>query len=120
MYSGKNRRPQRPSRTRVTPGADSLDVTWDQPSGGNIAGYRLDVGTPSNPRQFSRRLPPDTRRFTVEGLDPDTDYQVSLVSTSPDGESEPITRQARTGAGGKCKIKYADILIYFTCLQETW
>ncbi|XP_041458375.1 twitchin-like isoform X2 [Lytechinus variegatus] len=93
----KNRRPQKPSGTRVTPGIDSLDVNWVQPEGANIAGYRLDVGTPSNPQQFSRRLPADTRNLEVDGLEPNTDYQVNLVSTSPDGrESEPVRRNTRT------------------------
>ncbi|XP_030828143.1 collagen alpha-1(XII) chain isoform X3 [Strongylocentrotus purpuratus] len=96
----KNRLPKKPSPTRVTPGDDSIDVTWGQPEGSNIAGYRLDVGTPSNPQQFSRRLPADARSLSVDGLDPDTDYQVNLVSTSPDGESEPVTRQTRTGSAG--------------------
>ena len=103
VYPGKNRLPKKPSPTRVTPGDDSIDVNWGQPEGSNIAGYRLDVGTPSNPQQFSRRLPADARSLTVDGLDPDTDYQVNLVSTSPDGESEPVTRQTRTGSG-KCGL----------------
>ena len=75
---------------------DSLGVEWEEPEGDDVEGYRLEVGTPSNPRQFTRDYERGTTSADVPGLTPDTDYQVNLVSTSPSGESEPVRRSART------------------------
>lgn len=107
FYLGRNRRPRRPARAKVNPSSNSLDVRWDDAKGDNVEGYRLNVGTPSNPRQFSQRYPRDTTSATVPGLDPDTDYQVQIVTNAAGRESEPLTKPARTS-----KFIYACCLEY--------
>ena len=97
-YLGRTRRPQRPQRTRATSSSpDSIDVNWQDPDDESVDGYRVDVGTPSNPRsKFSQRIPRGTNSVSVPGLDEDSEYQVSVVSTSPTGESDPVRKSVRT------------------------
>ena len=86
-----------------------MDVSWDEAKGDNIDGYRVDVGTPSNPRQFTQRFPRGTTRASFPGLDPDTDYQVNIVSTAGVEESEPLTKAARTS---ECKFYWHACFLY--------
>ena len=112
IHPGPTRRPQRPQRTRATSSRpDSIDVNWQDPDDESVDGYRVDVGTPSDPRSmFSQRIPRGTNSVNVPGLDPDSDYQVSVVSTSPTGESEPVRKSAKTRKFDCCSQAVATIL----------
>ena len=75
--------------------SDAIDVMWGAASGA-IDGYRLDVGPESDPDEFSQRFPSGTTSYTVSGLEPNTEYQVSVVSLSGNQESQPLQQVIRT------------------------
>ena len=76
---------------------DSIDVNWQAPRDDSVTGYRVDVGIPSDPqRSFSQRYPARTNRATIPGLNENSEYQVSVVSTSESGESEPVRKSVKT------------------------
>ena len=75
--------------------AESVDINWGASGSDNIEGYIVNIGTPDNPNQFSQRVP-RTTNFRQSGLRPDTNYQVSVQSYGPDGESEPVRQGFRT------------------------
>ena len=94
--SGRPQATKPPTGVRTSPRYDSMGVQWEEPDDENVDGYRLEVGTPDDPRQFVQEFDRGTTAANVPDLDPETDYQVNLVSTSPSGDSEPVRRRART------------------------
>ena len=81
---------------RVREGTETATVNWEAASG-DVDGYVVNMGTEANPNQFTQRVPSSNRRrFRQAGLEPDTDYQVSVKSVKEGSESEPINQGFRT------------------------
>ncbi|KAG7493506.1 collagen alpha-1(VII) chain [Solea senegalensis] len=94
-------------RTRSLPGVSSLyliqanffslTVGWDQPSS-PVQGYRLTYGLRGQPAdQLSvQSLSSESTSVTLESLQPDTEYVVSLYPLFPRNSASPSTLSART------------------------
>ena len=81
---------------RVREAMESATVNWE-PATNDVDGYIVNMGTEANPNQFTQRVPStDRRRIRQDGLQPETDYQVSIKSFDSEGESEPIRQGFRT------------------------
>ncbi|KAK9529079.1 hypothetical protein VZT92_013196 [Zoarces viviparus] len=94
-------------RTRSLPGVTSLrlvqagffslSVGWDQPSS-PVQGYRLTYGPRGQPaaQLLEQSLSADSTSVTLESLQPDTEYVVSLYPLFPRNSAPPSILNART------------------------
>ncbi|KAM3877835.1 uncharacterized protein col7a1 [Diretmus argenteus] len=94
-------------RTRSLPGVSSLrlvqsgffslSVAWDRPSS-PFQGYRLTYGPRGQPaaQLLEQSLPADSTTVTMEALQPDTEYVISLYPLFPRNSASPSTLTART------------------------
>ncbi|XP_027135501.1 collagen alpha-1(VII) chain isoform X2 [Larimichthys crocea] len=94
-------------RTRSLPGVSSLrliqagffslSVGWDQPSS-PVQGYRLTYGPRGQPaaQLLEQSLSADSTSVTLESLQPDTEYVISLYPLFPRNSASPSTLNART------------------------
>ncbi|XP_031705428.1 collagen alpha-1(VII) chain [Anarrhichthys ocellatus] len=94
-------------RTRSLPGVTSLhlvqagffslSVGWDQPSS-PVQGYRLTYGPRGQPaaQLLEQSLSADSTSVTLESLQPDTEYVVSLYPLFPRNSASPSILNART------------------------
>lgn len=72
-------------------------VGWSQPVA-PIERVTMFYGPSSDPSDETRVqiLPPD-KQYSLDGLRPDTEYKVSLISRSGDIRSDPVTATFTTG-----------------------
>ncbi|KAM4613224.1 collagen alpha-1(XII) chain isoform 4-T5 [Polymixia lowei] len=94
-------------RTRSLPGVSSLrlvqagffslSLTWDLPQS-TFQGYRLTYGPRGQPaaQLLEQSLPADATSVTLEKLQPDTEYVISLYPLFPRNSASPSTLTART------------------------
>uniref|UniRef100_A0A3B4YV77 Collagen, type VII, alpha 1 n=1 Tax=Seriola lalandi dorsalis TaxID=1841481 RepID=A0A3B4YV77_SERLL len=94
-------------RTRSLPGVSSLrlvqadffslTVGWDQPSS-PVQGYRLTYGLRGQPaaQLLEQSLSADSTSVTLESLQPDTEYVISLYPLFPRNSASPSVLNART------------------------
>ncbi|XP_039971818.1 collagen alpha-1(VII) chain isoform X2 [Xiphias gladius] len=94
-------------RTRSLPGVSSLrliqagffslTVGWDQPST-PVQGYRLTYGLRGQPaaQLLEQSLSADSTSVTLESLQPDTEYVISLYPLFPRNSASPSILNART------------------------
>ena len=101
-----------PNGMQIREGPDRATVNWE-PATNDVDGYVVNMGTEANPTQFTQRVPSsDRRRFRQDGLEPETDYQVSIKSFDSEGESEPIQQGFRTRPSEYSNIDMCIILVY--------
>uniref|UniRef100_A0A4W3HRP4 Tenascin C n=1 Tax=Callorhinchus milii TaxID=7868 RepID=A0A4W3HRP4_CALMI len=84
-----------PSEVEVNKVTDTTaHVTWFKPAA-RIDGINLSYGTPGGERT-TVQLPDTESTHSISGLEPDTEYQVSLVSNRGQMQSVPATNTFRT------------------------
>lgn len=72
-------------------------VLWSQPVA-PVDGVTMSYGPTSDPSDKIRAViaPPD-KQYSIDGLRPDTEYMVSLTSSSGNMTSEPVNTTFTTG-----------------------
>ena len=106
--------PESPRNLTVDPLTTSVTVSWDVPidNGAVITGYKLAYGTSDNPTANTVTVDPSPTQTVLEGLASNSQYRVSVVAYSTEGESRPVSIAFQT-AEGKQKFKKA-IITSFT------
>ncbi|KAM9799444.1 uncharacterized protein col7a1 [Syngnathus typhle] len=81
----------------IQAGFFSLSLGWDQPSS-PVQGYQLTYGPRGQPsgQQLVESLSSDSTSVTLESLQPDTEYVISLYPLFPRNSASPATLNART------------------------
>ncbi|KAG9277174.1 collagen alpha-1(VII) chain isoform X1 [Astyanax mexicanus] len=95
------------ARTRSLPGVTTLRLVeagfftlalaWDAPTG-SIQGYRITYGPTGQPASLLREqtVGVEATSFTLDGLEADTEYIISLYPLFPRNSATPVTLTART------------------------
>ncbi|KAK2703941.1 hypothetical protein QYM36_017719 [Artemia franciscana] len=89
--------PDQPSSLRAKPGTTWITVTWSPPSNQNIMvrGYTLGWGK-GIPDVYRNLVDRKQRSFTIEKLEPNSEYVISLRAHNSKGEGRPIYETMRT------------------------
>lgn len=72
-------------------------VSWSQPVApmDRVTMFYRPTSDPSD--DTSAEIPPSDKQYSIDGLKPDTEYTVSLISRSGDISSDPVTTKFTTG-----------------------
>ncbi len=91
--------PQNLAATETT--TTTAIITWEAPqdNGAVISGYAMTYGPVDNPAANRVDLAGNYRETELEGLTDNTQYQLSLVAYTDDGDSPPITIEFQTPEG---------------------
>uniref|UniRef100_A0A8C4ZWN3 Fibronectin n=1 Tax=Gadus morhua TaxID=8049 RepID=A0A8C4ZWN3_GADMO len=95
----------KPVSTTVTP--DFVDITdttmglrWTPLTHSAVTGYRITVVTVGGSQPIVRdTVDRSTGRYTVVGLEPGVDYDISVATVTENGESTPVTHTMHTQTG---------------------
>ncbi|XP_014597754.1 PREDICTED: neogenin-like isoform X2 [Polistes canadensis] len=89
--------PGAPSNIRTKPMADSISIWWNPPKDQSIKvrGYRIGWGK-GYPDVEDQILDGKQRFFTIETLEPTTEYVISIRATNEAGEGQPAYANVRT------------------------
>ncbi|XP_026671553.1 neogenin isoform X3 [Ceratina calcarata] len=95
--SDENRVPNTPSNLRTKVMSDSIQVYWNPPKDQSIKvkGYKLGWGK-GVPDVDVRLLDGKERSFTIDQLEPLTEYVISLRATNDAGDGQPAYANVRT------------------------
>lgn len=75
----------------------SAVISWSRPIA-EVDGFKVSYGPSSDPSaQRDISLPATSTQYSLEDLNPDTEYTVSLTSTRGEDTSEPIYKSFTTG-----------------------
>uniref|UniRef100_A0A0K0CTE9 Fibronectin type-III domain-containing protein n=1 Tax=Angiostrongylus cantonensis TaxID=6313 RepID=A0A0K0CTE9_ANGCA len=99
VVSSESRVPDRPENVRVRTTATTATLWWDPPSDKSVLvrGYTVSYGVATPSRRIVIEGP-NTNSFTLNRLEPDTEYVFSVSAyNEADGEDgEPVLLSART------------------------
>uniref|UniRef100_A0A8B9KU78 Collagen, type VII, alpha 1 n=1 Tax=Astyanax mexicanus TaxID=7994 RepID=A0A8B9KU78_ASTMX len=81
----------------LSAGFFTLALAWDAPTG-SIQGYRITYGPTGQPASLLREqtVGVEATSFTLDGLEADTEYIISLYPLFPRNSATPVTLTART------------------------
>ncbi|XP_072529721.1 tenascin [Salminus brasiliensis] len=86
-----------PADVKVRDVADnSALISWTRPVA-EVDNIRISYGPSGDPSAKHVDVPAENMQHSLEGLDPDTDYQVSLSSKRGNATSEPVHERFTTG-----------------------
>lgn len=119
VWSFLNQELDTPRQTEVRDVTDTYAVISWSPPVANIDAITLSFGPTSDPsNRKSVDLPPTDTQHTADGLSPDTEYEVTLVSRRGDMTSDPASDTFTTGRDMEihCIVKLFMGCISLCCL----
>ncbi|XP_071485162.1 receptor-type tyrosine-protein phosphatase eta-like [Diadema antillarum] len=111
-------KPQPVNTLELTALKDSLDISWQSPNGGSFDAYRV-----CHYPRGDRASPLDnglTRSITLDGLDSQTQYLVSVYSSSGQVLSTGVTMDEETLIGDPGDIRVAPSDVETNSILITW
>lgn len=89
--------PDAPSSLKARANTDSITVTWSPPSNPNIMvrGYTIGWGK-GIPDAYSQLLDGKSRSYIIKGLEPNSEYVISLRASNDLGDGPPKYENVRT------------------------
>lgn len=76
----------------------TIDLSWSPLNSTAVTGYRITVlAAGDSVPIFVEFVEPTTGFYTVHGLEPGIDYDITITTVTENGESEPITITQQTG-----------------------
>ena len=107
-------RPSQPTGLNISVGPTQVKLTWSTGDGDIIYGYELQYDyhlrqCPSNAPGMMKsiNIANSTNRYTLENLEEDSEFNISLTAFNPAGRSEPANLVATTLTSGTVKFKYS-------------
>lgn len=94
----------------------SISLTWSPFNTTAVTGYRITVTAAGESVPiFEDFVLPTTGQYTVHGLEPGIDYDISVITVSENGESEPTTITQQT-----CKTHVSNQKKDYLCYINIW
>ncbi|KAK7493037.1 hypothetical protein BaRGS_00015767 [Batillaria attramentaria] len=88
--------PPKLTEMRVWPLASSVEVSWKPPDQGTVRGYQIGYGI-SIPDVYSVEVNASVLHYSIENLEPEQEYIVSLRARNKAGLGSPLYETVRTG-----------------------
>ena len=105
-------RPSQPTGLKISVGSTNVEITWSTRDGDVIHGYDLQYDyhirqCPSNVPGMMRSIDisNSTNSHTLEDLEEDSEFNISLTAFNPAGRSEPANVVATTLTSGTVKFQ---------------
>lgn len=95
--------PRRPRVTDVT--ETTVTLTWRTKTE-TITGFLIEALPDNGQTPIQRVIKPDVRTFTVTGLQPGTDYKVSLYTLNDNARSSPVTVDVSTAVDSPSNLRF--------------
>nr|DBA19966.1 TPA: hypothetical protein GDO54_015711 [Pyxicephalus adspersus] len=95
--------PRRPRVTDVT--ETTVTVTWRTKTE-TITGFLIEALPVGGQTPIQRVIKPDVRTFTVTGLQPGTDYKISLYTLNDNARSSPVTLDVSTAVDSPSNLRF--------------
>ncbi|XP_077304446.1 fibronectin isoform X7 [Lithobates pipiens] len=95
--------PRRPRVTDVT--ETTITITWRTKTE-TITGFLIEALPAGGQTPIQRVIKPDVRTFTVTGLQPGTDYKISLYTLNDNARSSPVTLDASTAVDSPSNLRF--------------
>ncbi|XP_040213430.1 fibronectin isoform X7 [Rana temporaria] len=95
--------PRRPRVTDVT--ETTITITWRTKTE-TITGFLIEALPVGGQTPIQRVIKPDVRTFTVTGLQPGTDYKISLYTLNDNARSSPVTLDVSTAVDSPSNLRF--------------
>ena len=110
-------RPSQPTGLSTSVGSTNVEIAWSTRDGDIVYGYELQYDyhirqCPSNTPGMMRRIDisNSTNSYTLEHLEEDSEFNISLTAFNPAGRSEPANLMATTLTSGTIKFQILNFL----------
>ncbi|XP_068103468.1 fibronectin [Hyperolius riggenbachi] len=95
--------PRRPRVTDIT--ETTVTLTWRTKTE-TITGFLIEALPAGGQTPIQRIIKPDVRTFTVTGLQPGTDYKISLYTLNDNARSSPVTVDVSTAVDSPSNLRF--------------
>ncbi|TRY85623.1 hypothetical protein DNTS_008763, partial [Danionella cerebrum] len=88
----------------------TIDLSWSPLNSTSVIGYRITVlAAGDSVPIFVETVEPTRGFYTVHGLEPGIDYDITITTVSENGESEPITITQQTAVPAPSDLSFGEV-----------